>query len=1312
MDQYTKLYLDFEDFTDKSFSNKRITSVGTTIDQSIKKFGNSCIYFNGNSYLTIPNSADLDFGTEDFTIECFVMRNYTKDSVYKIFLSHRHYIDSLNPCSGMWLGSEPINDYLQFSVYTTSTNNVIINTNYVLPINKFIHICVVRKGIIVTLFADGVIIGQGQINGWYNATTDWMVGTATNGTIDDINNTPYHYFIGWMDCLRISKGIARYTSTFTPPTTPYISDEYTKLLLHGNNFTDGSITAIKPIDIYNNEVIVDTTIKKFGIGSYHFSTNEQYLTFPYDASLALNSNDFTIDLWVNFDSWQSDGNSHTFIKQMDNASNFWTFELYRSTESKLIFYDYKDGVYITNFSCSWNPSLHVWYHIAIVRNINNVYLFIDGISQIITISETIAGKILGNTGSYYISGNGSEYSILGYLDEIRISNIARWTSNFTPSSYEYTIDEYTRLLLHCDDIVMINGTVTIDNIIKKISSGSLNFTNSGYLSISNTNDWDLGNEDFSIDSWIYPTVESLSGIAIGKGSSDTWETQSFSLGLNNGTPTVVVYYNSGMSKIELSSSNNQIPINTWTHIAAVRNNSNIYLFVNGILCGTNSDIGTYSVVTSLSSLYIGRGENDTNPNYFIGNIDEVRISKGIAYWIGNFTLQTSPYIEDSYTKLLLHCDGFSDSAPSNKVLINTNTTIDTSYRKLGSGSLRFNGSNSFLTVPSSIDFDMRTTNFTLEFYIKFNTLPNVNESVSYFNAGPDNDNQISFSLHNDTNQFVARFFTNNGSSSYNLFCADISISVGEWYHFAYIVIDNMIKFFLDGIEQPISYLINSGTESEYIDRDVIPDISFSEIYIGKSILSNQWLNANIDEYRFSKIERVSSFGFEEPSEILTRDKYTSLLANFEDVKDSSEEPKSITNYAVLNCIMNKKINNTSLYFDGSKSYLDIAYNTDFDFGTDDFTIDFWINVSNINDGVSILTFMDNTNSLAPLCILINNGIKIYMTSSTGNTWDIADGLLLHDVDLNSWHHIAIVRDISTIKLYYDGINTNLINTSASLLTTGKSIIIGNSHYNEYNKFNGYIDEFRISKGIARWNNNFTPQTIPYISDIYTKLLIHCNAPNDESFYHKTLINTNTNIYQYGKYGKALAISAGTYLEVKSDEDLSIIPGQDFTIDWWEYHNVIPTLTYLTIGNSDDYTGIIIYTAENAIYPTISIGTGDTWVMNDIKIGNTLPIGSWVHRAIVRKGTIYYAFENGILSNTFEYDGIINCDNSIRINKRLTAELEYATDTLIDEFRFSKIARWIDTFIPPFTSAVREYLLKDGSIGNTNVIPTNFYRSPL
>ena len=85
---------------------------------------------------------------------------------------------------------------------------------------------------------------------------------------------------------------------------------------------------------------------------------------------------------------------------------------------------------------------------------------------------------------------------------------------------------------------------------------------------------------------------------------------------------------------------------------------------------------------------------------------------------------------------------------------------------------------------------------------------------------------------------------------------------------------------------------------------------------------------------------------------------------------------------------------------------------------------------------------------------------------------------------STWYHVAIVRLGTTSKIYLNG-NVDVTWTDSNNYQTANPVWIGAQGNDSSTMFKGYMDEIRISKGIARWTANFTPPTMAYDSTNYS-----------------------------------------------------------------------------------------------------------------------------------------------------------------------------------------------------------------------------------
>ncbi|MEA4849008.1 MAG: LamG domain-containing protein [Clostridiaceae bacterium] len=217
------------------------------------------------------------------------------------------------------------------------------------------------------------------------------------------------------------------------------------------------------------------------------------------------------------------------------------------------------------------------------------------------------------------------------------------------------------------------------------------------------------------------------------------------------------------------------------------------------------------------------------------------------------------------------------------------------------------------------------------------------------------------------------------------------------------------------------------------------------------------------------------------------DRYTKALLHFNGVdgstnfRDESGKIWTPSGNAQIKTDQSK-FGGASGYFDGTNSYISTPAHSDFDFGLEDFTIDFWARLqSGITDDRIVL------HRKTPSGI---NGSPYFKFTYVDSSWiftaefEGADGYLIkvylyleHQYDI--WYHIAIVRNGSYFRIYRNGTQGDYNTSSQALAVMTSPLSIGKRLDTTGTYFKGWIDEMRISKGIARWTSNFTPPTKEY-----------------------------------------------------------------------------------------------------------------------------------------------------------------------------------------------------------------------------------------
>ena len=174
-----------------------------------------------------------------------------------------------------------------------------------------------------------------------------------------------------------------------------------------------------------------------------------------------------------------------------------------------------------------------------------------------------------------------------------------------------------------------------------------------------------------------------------------------------------------------------------------------------------------------------------------------------------------------------------------------------------------------------------------------------------------------------------------------------------------------------------------------------------------------------------------------------------------------------------------KFGGSSFLFDGAADALVVAGTQNFVFGTADFTIDFWVRfVSFTNTPILYDARPAGGNGLYPMIYSTNAGVLKYFVNSADR---ITSGGTLAT---GTWYHIALARSGTSTKLFVDGSQVGSTYSDSNDYLNGTSgaarPFFGlNANNSASNSLNGWLDEIRVSKGIARWTTTFTPPTAPY-----------------------------------------------------------------------------------------------------------------------------------------------------------------------------------------------------------------------------------------
>ena len=380
---------------------------------------------------------------------------------------------------------------------------------------------------------------------------------------------------------------------------------------------------------------------------------------------------------------------------------------------------------------------------------------------------------------------------------------------------------------------------------------------------------------------------------------------------------------------------------------------------------------------------------------------------------------------------------------------------------------------------------------------------------------------------------------------------------------------------------------------------------------------------------------------------------------------------------------------------------------DWDFGTGDFTLEMWVNMSSARLATTNRFFahgrLETDGGSWTLGIGYNAvwgaGTRMnFALRSGGIVVDINSDAITSEMTADVWHHLAVDRSGGTLRFYVDGVFINSAACSYDLtlgavgdgnMYMGRRITVG-----EY--FGGYFGRVRISKDIARYAGSSFARPETYVNDSYTKFLWYCEGDvsdyghdvifqNDNSGILSGITSANYKFSTSGSFYFNPQTGPDSYLEIPHHSSLSF-GSSDFTIEYYFYTiqhigNHRYMLTKTNIAN--DYNNIVIlHASDGNIYTYIANAAGSAWQMSFNSSAGYAPTGVWVHYALTREGNTARIYLNGFLVHTATITEAIYDDSGpVHLGGRGDGVLGYYG--YIQGLKLSKgIAKYTGNFFSP------------------------------
>jgi hypothetical protein len=1038
--------------------------------------GEYAVSFDGSGdRLTLPVSqTPLLLGNSDFTFECWVYRVATGN--HCLFLGQSNLSTAAGSSYGFFVGTSSSDLYIgSTSVSVTSPNPAA---------GQWHHVAWARTGGTFSSYLNGSrvstnsTLGTSSVN---NGSTTFppAIGGFPNG-LNPLN--------GYISNARLIKGSGGYDATqttITVPTAPLTAVTGTSLLtcqsatIVDNSPNAFAITVNGDAAAFATSTLYPAVTRNGNTTQGSFSpflvTNDKFSGY-FDGSgdglvtpsLNLSTTDFTFETWVYRTATKTQ--EAIFVGKTSGA-----FSVGFESSGTVIQISRYDVAYIAQISTT--VPLNSWFHLAVSKASNLYRVFLNGVQ----VGSSVTNTSSLSAATYGIAEPVTGTSHLnGYISNLRlVIGTAVYTANFTPPTAPLTAITNTSLLT-CQSNTFVDNSPNNFAITVNGDSRPTTFNpfapngdvwsnyfdgNGDYLTVPAGSAFAYGTGDFTVEGWFYSTA-TIPQYGATLFAQTVFGTNYFLVFLGDNTASNppanrinFTFATSGSGTAVLSGATTWVQ-NTWNHFAVVRSSGSVTVYLNGVGGAPVSCTQDFTNTTYVPT--IGRYTH-TASNHFTGYLSNIRIVKGTAVYTANFTPPTTCLTAIPGTSLLTcQSNRFADSSVNNFAITRNGDVRVTGFSPfqptaaysptVNGGSGYFDGSGDYLNLGGQSGFEFGTGDFTIEFWLYANSIAN-NPMLIDFRPANTTGNYITLyllaagTLRLDTNA------TNRISGG--------AIASSSWYHIALCRSGTSTRAFVSGAQVGSTYTDSTS----YLVGSNRPFIAADSRTVGDNPL-----NGYISNVRILKGTALYTSNFTPPPGPLTAIPNTSLLLNFTNAgifdATGKNDLETVGNVQIDTAV--KKYGTGSIEFDGTGDILQTPTNPDLDFDGGNWTIELWANFN--SSSPASMFFWAPVNHVSGFrrlqCYLSNVGqlaiawFGTVVTTSSGLTWSA-----------NQWYHLAYVRNGNTWTIYRNG-------TSVASTTNTNSLQAA-SGYQIGQAMNGFIEDLRITKGIARYTANFTPPSAAF-----------------------------------------------------------------------------------------------------------------------------------------------------------------------------------------------------------------------------------------
>jgi|TARA_R110000744_G_scaffold96058_7_gene185539 hypothetical protein len=601
--------------------------------------------------------------------------------------------------------------------------------------------------------------------------------------------------------------------------------------------------------------------------------------------------------------------------------------------------------------------------------------------------------------------------------------------------------------------------------------------NDAGITIAASSHLGIQGSDFCIEAWVKPTSKIdpypriFNGGAANWSTNDSWALLCGHDDAGHGSGTKYSF-----AAVAISGNNAVLTSTTsidfggdWQHVCVTRNGTTLSLYING----TREDTATTSSninSSATNALSIGRN-GDTNSSYH-GYMRDIRIIKGSAFrdvsGSGSFDVPTEKLTNVSgtgYTTSLLTCQGnkLTDSGAGNLglavqagVSMEPITPYDSSggYTEIAHGSSGSFGGNDNIR-STTVDLPTGGEAYTIEAWVYATSTAR----GTIANWGAQGTSQATSLRLNDAGNGFSHIWY-----AANLETNDIGVRPNVWYHVAGTYDGTTRRIFVNGVQRAQDTPGNHTTSVT------------NNFTIGEAFYSGaNYMNGYISDLRISDIARYSS-GFSVPTAPHTADANTVFLLNPNPSIIDKAQGSNITLVGDASGSNTQQLFSTStIAFDGVGDYLVASSSsTAYGYGTLDFTIEFWVYFNSTGITQTVVSSLTSASSTNPHLYLLGTDSTLRYYTASGER--ISSSAL----SSGTWYHVALSRASGSTKLFIDGTQSGSTYTDSNNYGSPAPFVFG-THYNAgslvtTNPLSGYVQDVRVTKGLARYTSNFTPPT--------------------------------------------------------------------------------------------------------------------------------------------------------------------------------------------------------------------------------------------